>query len=174
MVTAQENNLKTYENTNLAIKFKYPGNWEISKAYRLDNETCTKFNSCEIKLDILTFNREDIGTVWVNSRNLNSTFEKSPACNCNNILDFVKWTRMSGQYSTGTILGEGYTHVNDNHTAYEVEQKSDNLQGLTVWTINGKMGYFFHLIANNGFDFTINLPDFRKTLYSLEFTSSAN
>jgi len=53
---------------------------------------------------------------------------------------------MSGQYSTETILGEGYTYVNHNHTAYEVEQQSDNLQGLTIRTINGNMVTSFILL----------------------------
>ena len=61
--------------------------------------------------------------------------------------------------------------VNNNHTAYEVEQHSDNLQALTVWTMNGNKGHFFHVFANRGFDFTINLPDFMKTLASLEFST---
>lgn len=165
----------TYANNNLGISLDYPSNWKTLGDFDKD---CVLLNNCMHAWTITTDGNEDDFNVMILSTRLNVSYLLKSPCNCDNLLDFVRWEYDDKRdHSNEFVINDNRTSVNQNHPAWQLEFIRVGEKGvvpdkiLYVWALNNGIGYRFSYFEKNGTNYDNNLQDFKTMLNSIGFIS---
>ena len=186
------NNTRTYENSQLGIKIKYPKSWKVFSE-QTGNECFDGINWCVVSF--APNSTTELGYGDSQLEIARTSFEEdpfNPCSNCESLIDSVRYYYQKELKSIDENPGfDDYQFISDNQTmlagnnsAWQIEYKHsfndsfDNktydVQNLKLITKSNGSDYIFDYRAPAGKDFMKYLPDIKSMFNSIEFISTAN
>ncbi len=139
---------RTYSNQKLGLQFQYPSPW--GEAIDSDSSDCHNF-TCSISFIIRDPLSEsiDLFIIQIGVFNLNARVQES--CDCKTLTDFVRWEYYQRFKTDNDTIVLNQSGLVNNHNSWRMKlnsiTKTEPIQRLLVWTIDGNTGYRFQYSA---------------------------